>query len=152
MPIPKQPKESAHLEQESARVRLIELTNGTFGPWLKRLNAKGIQIDTETAIDVWIMVSKLVVEHVERGRHLNRKQVGSLLGASSATNRRRLEVCDSLGLLEPYTPNVLPDGTDKRPTYTRPTKDAIDLVDSQCRDWVIGFGTIQHDLKKYYGL
>lgn len=140
--------------QESARALLIEMTNGTFGPWIARLRAlKGTSasMDVETAIHVWTIISKLVVEHFDRGRHLNRKEVGSLLGASPATNRRRLEVCDDLGLLESYQPESPPSGGDKRPSYTRPSTRAVTLVDAQCREWVTSFSRIQADLETYYG-
>lgn len=142
---------------DSPRAELIDLTNGTFGPWLDRLNARRMQngrLDFETALDVWIIVSRLVVEHLDRGRHLNRKEVGELLGASPATNRRRLEICDDLGLIEAYVPEELAKGDrfDKRPTYTRPTGEAVDLIDAQCREWTIRFGKLQGRLERYYRL
>ena len=156
-PRPAGQTEDTAASDDSARADLIELTNGTFGPWLDRLNARrGTKppLNFETALDVWIIVSRLVVEHLDRRRHLNRKEVGDLLGASPATNRRRLEICDDLGLLEAYLPEELTtaDGFDRRPTYTRPTGEAVALIDAQCRDWTIAFGRLQARLERHYGL
>ena len=131
--------------------QLFIMTNSMFGPWGDKLRATApadVVIGETRAIDMWVMLTRLFVDHHQKRDFITRRMVtGYVENKNKTTNEAILKLCLQCGLLETYIP---PHDTDKRKKYTRLSKKGLKLLHSQAKTWTVDFGRLQSDLDEYY--